>query len=194
MTRQTRLKLRQAVLIGTFIPFCWLAMQIVHESGHVMAARFTGGPVAKVVLHPFALSRTDVSPNPHPGFVVWAGVTFGSLFPLLLWIFTRPFFVLMPHLFRFFAGFCSVANGVYLIGGTLMSGADPGDMIKNGASPILIIFLGILGMAGGMFLWHRQGKYFGIGPTPTEVKLQAVVASILLLVAVAVGELIWGSR
>jgi membrane-associated protease RseP (regulator of RpoE activity) len=41
----------QILLIGTLIAFCWLAMQAVHEMGHVLVARLTGGEVLKVALH-----------------------------------------------------------------------------------------------------------------------------------------------
>ena len=41
----------QILLIVTFIAFSWLAMQVVHEMGHVLVARLTGGEVLKVALH-----------------------------------------------------------------------------------------------------------------------------------------------
>jgi hypothetical protein len=45
-------RLPQILLIVTFIGFSWLAMQVVHEAGHVLLARLTGGEVTKVALHP----------------------------------------------------------------------------------------------------------------------------------------------
>jgi hypothetical protein len=42
----------------------------------------TGGTVERVVLHPLSISRTDVSPNPHPVAVVWLGPIVGSVVPL----------------------------------------------------------------------------------------------------------------
>ncbi len=66
-------RLDQIVLVGTFIGFSWLAMQAVHELGHVLGAVATGGRVTEVVLHPCTISRTDVHPNPHPLLVVWPG-------------------------------------------------------------------------------------------------------------------------
>lgn len=76
----------QILLIASFVAFSWLAMQAVHEPGHVLGARATGGTVTKVVLHPLALSRTDVSPNPRPLFVVWAGPIVGALLPLIAFL------------------------------------------------------------------------------------------------------------
>src|SRR5437762_13456562 len=66
-------RLPQMLLILTFIGFSWLAMQAVHEMGHVLVARVTGGEVVKVALHPLIVSRTDLGENPHPLAVVWVG-------------------------------------------------------------------------------------------------------------------------
>src|SRR5207249_1155643 len=116
----------QVLLIVTFIGFCWLAMQVVHESGHVLVARLTGGEVVKVALHPLIVSRTDLGQNPHPLAVVWGGPLIGSLLPLLLFGVALALKLPGVYLFRFFAGFCLVANGVYIgIGWALAEGADP---------------------------------------------------------------------
>jgi hypothetical protein len=42
-------RLHQVLLIGTFLPLCWLVMMAVHELGHVLAAVATGGMVQGVV-------------------------------------------------------------------------------------------------------------------------------------------------
>src|SRR6266702_4329304 len=135
----------QIVLVTTFIAFSWLAMQAVHECGHVLAAVASGGEVQKVVLHPFALSRTDVMPNPHALLVVWAGPVFGSVLPLGVWTLTR--WLRWPHVFmwRFFAGFCLVSNGVYFVGGSFARGADPGDLMRLGMPQPVLIFVGLIG-------------------------------------------------
>ena len=44
-------RLDQIVLILTFFGFSWLAMQAVHELGHVLGGIASGGTVVKVVLH-----------------------------------------------------------------------------------------------------------------------------------------------
>lgn len=56
----------QCLLIATLLPLCWLSMMAVHEGGHFLCARLTNGQVTSVVLHPLAISRTDVMPNPRP--------------------------------------------------------------------------------------------------------------------------------
>ncbi len=70
-------RLSQILLIVSFIGFSWLAMQAVHEAGHVLVARLTGGKVIKVALHPLIVSRTDLGENPHPLAVVWGGPLVG---------------------------------------------------------------------------------------------------------------------
>src|SRR6185369_4756478 len=116
----------QVLLIVTFIGFSWLAMQIAHEAGHVLFARLTGAEVTKVALHPLILSRTDLGENPHPLAVVWGGPLLGCILPLLLFALAAAFRFPGVYLFRFFAGFCLVANGVYIgIGHFLAEGADP---------------------------------------------------------------------
>lgn len=71
----------QVLLIGTFLPLCWLGMMAVHELGHVLVVLATGGTITAVVLHPLTISRTDVSINPRPLLVVWAGPLLGVLLP-----------------------------------------------------------------------------------------------------------------
>ena len=54
-------RFHQLLLIATYLPFCWLAMQVVHEAGHVLGAALSQGRVERVVLHPLAISRTDLT-------------------------------------------------------------------------------------------------------------------------------------
>lgn len=186
-------RINQIVLISTFVSFSWLTMQVVHECGHVLAAVSTGGDVQKVVLHPLALSRTDVSPNPCPRIVVWAGPVFGSLAPLMGWLLADRFRWLHVFLWRFFAGFCLVANGVYLIGGSFAKGADPGEMMRLGTPQVVLVLVGAIGAVSGFLLWHRQGTHFGFGDSKGRVQTSAVATSVLLLLGVIVGELVCGS-
>ncbi|WP_139228397.1 hypothetical protein [Planctomicrobium piriforme] len=71
------------------VAVCWLGMQIVHESGHVLAAWATGGSVVAVDLHPLHISRTDVRPNPWPRVVIWSGPIWGVLTPGVMWLLAR---------------------------------------------------------------------------------------------------------
>src|SRR5438105_1787209 len=102
-------------------------MQAVHESGHVFGAWLTGGRVARVVLHPLTISRTDVADNPHPLVVVWAGPIFGVVVPLLLWGAAAASRLPGAFLLRFFAGFCLLANGLYIGVGSFDRVGDCGE-------------------------------------------------------------------
>ena len=59
-------RVHQSTLIVSTLALSWFGMMVVHESGHVLGAWLTGGTVAKVVLHPLAISRTDLALNPQP--------------------------------------------------------------------------------------------------------------------------------
>src|SRR6266481_7481753 len=97
-------RIPQILLIGTFIPFCWLAMQVVHELGHVLLAWATKGEVTKVALHPLIISRTDLSENPRPLAVVWGGPILGCLISLAAFGAASISRMAGVYLFRFFAG------------------------------------------------------------------------------------------
>src|SRR6516162_3337731 len=98
-------RLHQTVLIVSTVLGSWLGMQAIHESGHVIGARLTGGKVARLVLYPFTVSRTDLADNPHPLVVVWWGPIVGALLPLLIWCMAAALRLAGAFVFRFFAGF-----------------------------------------------------------------------------------------
>jgi hypothetical protein len=188
-------RIHQLVLIATFILFSWLAMQAVHELGHVLLAWATKGEVTKVALHPLIMSRTDLAENPHPLAVVWGGPLLGSLLPLLAFAIASLCRARGVYLFRFFAGFCLVANGVYIGAGWLIAnGADPGVMLENGSPKWQLAAFGLLTFPAGLYLWHRQGRYFGLAEANGNVsKLAAAISASLLVVLVAF-ELIRNQR
>ena len=64
--------LHQAILVVSTLLGSWLGMQAAHEAGHVLGALLTGGEIATVVLHPLAISYTELIDNPHLLVVVWA--------------------------------------------------------------------------------------------------------------------------
>lgn len=74
--------LRTILIASTFV-WSWMGMQAIHELGHVAAARATGGEVVRAVIHPATISRTDLSHNPRPLVVAWAGPMVGVLGPLI---------------------------------------------------------------------------------------------------------------
>jgi len=187
-------RLDQIMLIGMFIGFSWLAMQAVHEFGHVLGTLMSGGQVTKVVLHPCTISRTDVHPNLHPLFVAWAGPILGVLLPLLSFFLARALRWPGVFLFRFFAGFCLIANGVYIGFGSIQGFADAGDMLRQGSSRWQLILFGILTAPAGLYLWNGLVPKCGFGEARGTVSHSATLASLFLLVILARVELTIGSK
>ncbi len=187
-------RLEQTILIVTFLAFAWLAMQAVHELGHVAGAWLTGGEVIHVALHPGIISRTDLGYNPHPAMVVWGGPLVGALLPWLVLLAARAFKAPGIYLFRFFAGFCLIANGFYIALGPADGASDSGVMMLYGASRWVLVLFGMMTIPAGLYLWHGQGGYFGLGGAGGRVDRRAVVVSVLLLVAVVGAEIILGSK
>ena len=170
-------------------------MQAVHEMGHVLVAHFTSGKGVKVALHPLIISRTDLGRNPHPLAVVWGGPVIGSLFPLLLLALAAAGKIPGVYLFRFFAGFCLVANGVYIgTGRALAEGADPFVMTENGSPVWLLVLFGLLTTPLGLYLWHRQGSHFGLGESKGKVSTAATLISVALFLSVIVMELLHNQK
>lgn len=188
-------RLNQIILIGSFIPLCWLGMMVVHELGHVLAAWVTGGTVVKVVLHPLAISRTDVMPNPEPLIVVWAGAVLGVVSPVLLWgvlVIGRLGGAYLP---RFYAGFCLIANGAYLGVGSFAGIGDAGDMIHHGTPRWCLWAFGVITLPTGFWLWHGLGPKFGLGSeAPGRVDKSAAYVSVALLAVLVTLELIFSTR
>lgn len=142
-----------------FLLFCWFGMEAVHECGHVLAAWFSGATVERVV--PWPISRTDAHDVQYHLFVYGAGAVFGAMFPVLLWGIVRLLRWKVAYLFRFFAGFCLIANGAYIGGDFSVTGpTDAGLLIAHGASRWVLVTFGILCVSGGLYLWHGQSRFF----------------------------------
>jgi len=164
-----RSRILRAVLIGSTLLGSWLALQAVHELGHVLGAAVSGGRVARVVLHPLTISRTDLADNPQPLVVAWAGPLGGTLLPLGLWLLSATLRLPGTFVFRFFAGFCLIANGVYLSAGAVAGIGDAGDLLRHGVPGWCLGLFGALTVPAGLWLWHRQGRHFGLGREPGDV-------------------------
>src|SRR4029079_4966688 len=95
-----------AILIVSTLALSWLAMQAVHELGHIATSRMTGGTVTQVFLCPTGLSYTQFDENPRPLIVAWMGPIVGSIMPLLMLALVRAIHMRGWYVFQFFAGFC----------------------------------------------------------------------------------------
>jgi hypothetical protein len=170
-------RLHQTVLIVSTLALSWLGMMAVHESGHVLAAWVTGATVVKVVLHPLTISRTDLADNPHPLVVVWGGPLFGVFAPLMAWLLAR---VPISFLFRFFAGFCLIANGAYLGIGSLDGVGDAGDLLRHGAPAWQLWLFGAICAPTGLLLWHGMGSHVGLGAAKGRVSIPTAYGCLIM--------------
>jgi hypothetical protein len=185
-------RLVQAWFITATLALSWLLMMIVHELGHVLHARLSGGRVATLVLQPLAFSRTDLADNPHPLFVCWGGALWGCGLPLLLAGLLRLWKRDLAYLGAFFAGFCLIANGAYLAAGSFIGAGDAGDLMRCGSPPWLLILIGLPAMAGGLWLWNGLGPRFGLGRAEGCVDARAVIGVTAVLAATIILELLIG--
>jgi len=178
----------QIVLISSTLVASWLGMQGVHELGHVIGAWVTGAQVNQVVLNPLTISRTDIGHNPHPLLVVWAGPLLGVLLPVFAWAIAVASHRPLAYLLRFFAGFCLIANGAYIGGGSLSGAGDCGEMLRHGAVIWPLWLFGAVCVPTGLMLWNHQGRHFGMGDSKGAVDPRAAVFMLgvcILLVAFA---------
>ena len=157
-------------------------MLAVHELGHIIGAVATGGTVTRVVLFPLTISRTDVSPNPHPAFVAWFGPIVGSLLLLVVVALVPRRLVELRNMGRFFAGFCLMANGAYIAIGSFGHVGDCGEMLRTGTPMWLLWVFGGATILGGLFLWHRLGSLGRFVGDSTLIKPRMAILVFLVLV------------
>uniref|UniRef100_A0A7C2NWU9 M50 family peptidase n=1 Tax=Schlesneria paludicola TaxID=360056 RepID=A0A7C2NWU9_9PLAN len=186
--------MRNAAYLAALLWLCWTLMQAVHELGHVTAALLTGGSVQRVVLHPLALSRTDVSDDPWPLVTVAAGPAVGVLLPLAGWRLAgrRPW--PLDHLLKFFAGFCLIANGAYLAYGSFEGIGDAGELLRHGA-PIWTLWLfGAVTIPAGLLIGHRLGPRLGLHRHAPPLRRRHLAIAWGSLLAVTVVECLFSAR
>ncbi len=191
MKRQHQRPRIAVLLIASTLALSWLAMQAVHELGHVAAAWQTGAHVAAVNLRPTSISYTLLTANPKPLVVAWAGPICGITLPLLAWLIARPLRLRGWYVLQFFAGFCLVANGAYLVGGTWYEMGDAGELIRHGTGRWLISLIGVPLAVAGLWLWNGLGPRFGLGKSPTAVDRAVTIVVISLLLATVALELLF---
>jgi len=182
-------RLFQMLLIVSFTAFSWLAFMVVHEFGHALAAWLTGGSVTLMILHPLRISWTTLAHNRHPQLVAWGGPLLGALLPVAFWTLARLLRSPGLYLFKYFAGFCLIANGLYLLVDSFGGGGDGGTLMRNGASQWELFVFGILAAPAGFWMWHGLGRNFGLGTARGQVSRGAAIVSVCLLTGTVVVEL-----
>ena len=179
----------QVLLVGSTIGLSWLLMMAVHELGHAINAWLSGGQVQRVVVHPLAISRTDVSPNPQPLFVAWGGAVWGVALPLAILVVAGGFAPRYRFLIAFFAGFCCLANGLYLGVGAIYPVGDAADLLRYGAARWQFLLFGLPISVLGLWMWNGLGFHFGLGNDSTDRRLAIGVAIAFATTAIAMTAL-----
>lgn len=189
MKRQPR-----SLFFAATLALSWLTMQAVHEFGHASAALLSGGHVERVILHPAAFSYTQLSRNPHPNFVTWMGPIVGTILPIALLLLARELRSRAWFVFRFFAGFCLIANGAYIAFGSLGNIGDAGDLLRHGSPIYLLWMFGAITIPIGLWMWNGLGPHFGSGPDGSEPDVMLSYLVTALLVIVVMLELLLSAR
>lgn len=177
----------QLLLILAMVALCWLLMLALHESGHVLAGSLAGARLDTVHLPLVGISRTGFSVNPHPLSVAWAGPVCACALPLAAFGGARCFVGKNRlYLLAWFAGFCLIANGAYLLGGAILTGGgdDGGVILQQGGARWQLIVFGVVAGGAGLRLWNGLGPYFGLGSNRGQVSRRATIAVVLSLVVV----------
>jgi hypothetical protein len=184
-----RERVYQVVLTVSFTMLSWLAFMVIHEFGHVLFARLSGGAASHVNLHPLQISWSTFAPNPHPQLVAWGGPLLGAVVPLILFAIARFLQVPGLYLFQFLAGFCLVANGIYVLIDAFVREGDAAVLLRNGAMLWQLLVFGALVAPIGFWLWNGIGPYFGLGAGRGRVSHGAAVVSLILFGVVVATEL-----
>lgn len=183
-------RLNQILFVASVLAISWLAMMAVHELGHVIGAVATHGHVTNVVLHPMAISRTDVQPNPNPAVVVWLGPIVGCLLPIGLLLLIPFRWGILRNFATFFAGFCLVANGAYIAVGSFDHVGDCGEMLRTGTPLWVMIACGIVTILAGLSLWHQLGSVKRFLRNPGMITARIAWAFVAMSVAIVVAEVL----
>lgn len=157
-----RVAVRRLVAAGIAVAVSWYLMMLVHEGGHALGAWATGGGVKRVVVPLVGFSRTDVEPNPQPLAVAWAGPLVGAILPLGMWAIlsaARRGQSRAGTFAAFFAGFCLVANGAYLLGGAILPVGDVVEMVRHGTARWVVGLVGVVMLGTGLWVWHGSVRF-----------------------------------
>lgn len=168
----------KAILLVASLVTYWLLMMPLHELGHVLHALATGGRIVRVVLHPLAFSRTDVSPNPSPLVVVWGGPLWGTLLPIGIWVVWKLTRLPGAKWIQGLAAFCGIANGLYIASGAFISAGDTEDLLRLHVPAWVLMVAGVPAVAIGFWIAHRMGRHLGLAELPSRTaRSYACVAS-----------------
>ncbi len=133
----------------------WWLMMAVHELGNVLGCLFTGATIEAVILWPWTISETVRSGSDAPLVDTWAGPVVGAVLPTVIWLLCRrP--IQLRRWVAGWAGFCWIANGIYMAAGWMESAGDAADLVHLGVPVWALPVSGSLATVAGLWLWHIQ--------------------------------------
>jgi hypothetical protein len=186
-------RFHQILLILSISWLSWLTMMLVHEGGHVLGAWCTGGSVQRVVWHPTVISRTDVSPNPHPLIEIWAGPLVGSIVPMAAAAAASLARLRWAYLVWFLAGFCMIANGAYIGLGSIWPTGDAKELIAHGTPRWWMALFGLLALPAGFWIWHRISPRLGFGVSPGRIEPTHSLGAVSVAVVITIIGMVLGN-
>jgi hypothetical protein len=87
---------------------------------------------------------------------------------------------------RFLAGFCLLANGLYIGVGSFDRVGDCGEMLRHGSESWQMWLFGAATAPVGLWLWDRQGPHFGLGSAKGQVSRGTAYGSLIVCLALLV--------
>ena len=114
----------------------------------------------------------------------------GVAAPLLFWGVSAAARFVAAFVLRWFAGFCLLANGLYVGAGSFGGIGDCGDMLRHGSDLWHLWLFGVLTAPAGLWLWHNQGPHFGLGAAGGRVNRNVAYGVLLLFLALLVLALV----
>jgi hypothetical protein len=98
------------------------------------------------------------------------------------------------YVLRFFAGFCLLANGLYIGFGSQTQAGDAGELLHHGAAMWQLVLFGLVVAPPGLWLWNGQGKHFGLGDAKGAVDRRVAVAALIAVGLLATMGLLIGGQ
>jgi hypothetical protein len=169
----------------------WLSMMLIHEFGHVVSGWLTGAEVERVSVKPLRLSQTLFSENPHPLIVAFGGPILGALAPLPLLLVSKK--AAIAYALRFFAGFCLIANGLYMGSGMISPVGDAQEVLSCGGSRYLFLPFLVIAVPLGLYVWHGTARDFGFDRKGIEIsRRKAAIACAFLVIEMGILFAVYG--
>ena len=129
--------------------------------------------------------------RPSPLTVVWGGPLVGVVVPVAAWLAAAQLRWPSSYLWRFFAGFCLIANGAYLGSAVLAPVGDAADLLRLGAPLWTLAAFGVVTIPAGFVLWNGLGPSFGIGKEPRPIAAWHAAWVLAVFALVVIAELVW---